>query len=105
VERYNSIKEFVLQLDRKEKSALSEKEDTIIIHESNPFKQAESVLAIDGSKKTFKYSVAIICTIALIVGMYFYVCPVNKSKLQKETVSDTFNLDFRKARNSGILMT
>lgn len=52
-----------------------------------------------------KIIIFFVITIALIVGMYFYVCPVNKSKLQKETVSDTFNLDFRKARNSGILMT
>jgi len=32
-----------------------------------------------------KIIIFFVITIALIAGMYFYVCPVNKSKLQKET--------------------
>ena len=69
VERYNSIEEFVQQLNRKTKPVLHDKEETILIQTSNPSKQTESLLTCTDSKKTLNYSIALICSFALIVGI------------------------------------
>ena len=68
-ERYNSIKEFVQQLNGKEKSVLCAEEETISIQTPKFSKQAESILTSNESKKTSNYSIALICSFALLVGI------------------------------------
>lgn len=68
-ERYNSIKDFILQLDRKEESVLCDKEETILVQAPNPPKQTEPILTSNKSEKTSNYSVALICSFLLLVGI------------------------------------
>ena len=69
VERYNCIKDFVQLLDRKEEPVLCDKEETILIQASNPPQQTEFILTSNESKKTSNYSIALICSFLLIVGI------------------------------------
>lgn len=68
-ERYNSIKDFVQQLDRKEESVLCDKEETILVQAPNPPKQTEPILTSNESEKTSNYSIALICSFVLLVGI------------------------------------
>lgn len=68
-ERYNSIKDFVQQLDRKEESVLCDKEETILIQTPNASKQTEPILTSNESEKTSNYSIALICSFVLLVGI------------------------------------
>lgn len=91
VERYNSIEEFVQQLNRKTKPVLHDKEETILIHTSNPSKQTESMLTSTDSKKTLNYSIALICSFALIVGIIIGGISVftkdESSQMEKSTMA------------------
>jgi|GEM_PF-926815 len=91
VERYNSIEEFVQQLNRKTKPVLHDKEETILIQTSNPSKQTESLLTCTDSKKTLNYSIALICSFALIVGIIIWGISVftkdESSQMENSTIA------------------
>ena len=93
VERYNCIKDFVLQLDRKAKSILCDKEATVVIEESRIQKTVESVSAISGSKNTSKFLTPIICAIALIVGFVAFSMLGNNNEPIQENDSSMIAKD------------
>ena len=72
-ERYNSIKEFVFKLNTKQnersESVSFDKEETILVQAPNPPKQTEPILTSNESEKTSNYSIALICSFVLLVGI------------------------------------
>ena len=56
-------------MNGKTKSVLRDKEETILIQTPNPPKQTEFIFTSNESKKTSNYSIALICSFLLFVGI------------------------------------
>lgn len=102
-ERYNCIEEFVQQLDRKTKSVLCDKEETILIQTPNVPKQTESILTSNESEKTSNYSIALICSFLLIVGIIVWgisVFTIDESSLMDKSTMVAVEMEQQRVNDS-----
>lgn len=102
-ERYNCIEEFVQQLDRKTKSVLCDKEETILIQTPNVPKQTELILTSNESEKTSNYSIALICSFLLIVGIIVWgisVFTIDESSLMDKSTMVAVEMEQQRVNDS-----
>lgn len=102
-ERYNCIEEFVQQLDRKTKSVLCDKEETILIQTPNVPKQTEPILTSNESEKTSNYSIALICSFLLIVGIIVWgisVFTIDESSLMDKSTMVAVEMEQQRVNDS-----
>ena len=102
-ERYNCIEEFVQQLDRKTKSVLCDKEETILIQTANVPKQTEPILTSNESEKTSNYSIALICSFLLIVGIIVWgisVFTIDESSLMDKSTMVAVEMEQQRVNDS-----